>query len=59
MPSRPLAVAPLIVQATLAVNPSRVLDLGMGTGKYGFLLREQRDLARGEWTRSGERFGRP
>jgi N-acetylglucosaminyldiphosphoundecaprenol N-acetyl-beta-D-mannosaminyltransferase len=50
MPSGPLEVTPLIVQATLAVNPSRVLDLGMGTGKYGFLLREQRDLARGEWT---------
>jgi hypothetical protein len=35
----------LIVDTVLSASPRSVLDLGMGTGKYGFLLREQHDLA--------------
>ena len=46
MPTGPLHGARLIVDSTLATNPHRILDLGMGTGKYGFLLRDQGELGR-------------
>jgi hypothetical protein len=49
MPSGPLEGAALLVSTILMTEPKRVLDLGMGTGKYGFLLREQHDLALGRW----------
>jgi hypothetical protein len=35
------------------MRPKRVIDLGSGTGKYGFLLREQCDLAMGRTIRDG------
>jgi len=47
MPSGPLVASRLIVNTVLAADPKRVIDLGMGTGKYGFLIREQSDLANG------------
>jgi len=47
MASGPLEPTPKLIELALAVEPRRVLDLGMGTGKYGFLLREQTDLAYG------------
>jgi hypothetical protein len=47
MASGPLQPLPKLVEFALAVRPTRVLDLGMGTGKYGFILREQTDLAYG------------
>lgn len=53
MPSGNLYSAPKLIELALAVHPRRVLDLGMGAGKYGYLLREQTDLAdcraRGDW----------
>lgn len=53
MASGPLQPLPKLVEFALAVRPRRIVDLGMGTGKYGFLLREQTDLAYGrppeEW----------
>ena len=45
MASGPLQPMPKLIELSLAVRPRRILDLGMGTGKYGFLLREQTDLA--------------
>jgi hypothetical protein len=39
----------LITDTVLALAPRSVVDLGMGTGKYGFLLREQHDFARVHW----------
>jgi hypothetical protein len=47
MPSGPLEGVPLLVAAILSTEPRRILDLGMGTGKWGFLLREQHDYAHG------------
>jgi SAM-dependent methyltransferase len=51
--SGPLQPLPKLIEFALAVRPRRILDLGMGTGKYGFMLREQTDLAYGrardEW----------
>jgi SAM-dependent methyltransferase len=38
----------LITDTALALAPRSVVDLGMGTGKYGFLLREQHDLAKAD-----------
>ncbi|HEY4056573.1 MAG TPA: hypothetical protein VGM39_08185 [Kofleriaceae bacterium] len=38
-------VAPAIVKTALACSPRSVVDIGMGAGKYGFLLREQTDFA--------------
>jgi hypothetical protein len=49
MPSGPLEGVPLLVNVLLATSPRRILDLGMGTGKWGFLLREQHDLTQGRW----------
>jgi hypothetical protein len=39
----------LIADTVLGLRPRSVVDLGMGTGKYGFLLREQHDLAVTHW----------
>ena len=39
----------LITDTVLRLSPRSVVDLGMGTGKYGFLLREQHDLANNHW----------
>ena len=36
---------PTIINTALSVRPRSVLDLGMGSGKYGYLLREQHDIA--------------
>jgi hypothetical protein len=47
VPSSSLEAAYLVTQAVLRLEPRRILDLGMGTGKFGFLLREQHDLAKG------------
>src|SRR5687767_10626049 len=49
MPSGPLEGVPLLVNVLLATSPRRILHLGMGTGKWGFLLREQHDLTQGRW----------
>jgi hypothetical protein len=40
----------MIVESALALEPRSVLDLGMGTGKYGFLIRDQSDFAHGTRT---------
>lgn len=45
MPSGPLIGAQIIVDAVSSVSPTRILDLGTGTGKWGFLLREQLEFA--------------
>lgn len=50
MPSSSLAAVYPLVKSVLARNPRSVLDLGMGTGKYGFLLREQIDYANAQHT---------
>jgi len=47
MPTGPLIGVHPIVNTVLELEPRRVLDLGMGTGKWGFLLREQTDFADG------------
>jgi hypothetical protein len=47
MPTGPLIGVNLIVNTVLSLEPRRILDLGMGTGKWGFLIREQSDLAEG------------
>ena len=47
MGSSSLHEAAAIVQTAAALQPSSVIDLGCGTGKYGFLLREHLDLAAG------------
>lgn len=39
----------LVTDTTLALKPRSIVDLGMGTGKYGYVLREQHDLARVHW----------
>jgi SAM-dependent methyltransferase len=46
VPSSSLEAAYVVTQAVLRLEPRRILDLGMGTGKFGFLLREQHDFAK-------------
>jgi hypothetical protein len=50
VPTGPLAPVPVIIESALALEPRSVLDLGMGTGKYGFLIRDQTDFAGGKRT---------
>jgi len=45
MPSSWIDQVPVIVQSALKLNPKRILDIGLGSGKYGFLMREQTDFA--------------
>lgn len=45
MPTGPLIGAQIIVDAVRSLSPARILDLGLGTGKWGFLLREQLEFA--------------
>jgi hypothetical protein len=40
-----LQSVPAIIETTLALRPRSIVDLGMGSGKYGYLLREQHDIA--------------
>ena len=44
MPTSWIENIPIIVKGVLAIKPERILDLGMGSGKYGFLIREQTDF---------------
>jgi SAM-dependent methyltransferase len=41
MPTSPISTVAPVIQTALSLGPERILDLGIGTGKYGFLLREQ------------------
>ena len=54
MPSSPLLTVNAVVGTVRRLRPRRVLDIGVGSGKWGFLLREQTDLEvgrdRSEWT---------
>jgi len=53
VPSGPLIGVPAVIGTVKRLRPRRVLDIGVGTGKWGFLLREQTDLEherrRSEW----------
>jgi hypothetical protein len=40
-----------IVEVAMQLQPRSILDLGMGSGKYGVLLREYLDVAHGRLTR--------
>ena len=44
MPSSWIENVPIIIKCVLAVNPTRIIDLGLGSGKYGFILRELTDF---------------
>lgn len=50
MPSGPVTTLVPVIRTVRALEPKRVLDLGMGTGKFGFLVREQLDWAVGKQT---------
>jgi len=43
--SSSLQEVPIVIETVLALRPRSVVDLGMGSGKYGYLLREQHDIA--------------
>jgi hypothetical protein len=45
--SSPLYAAASVVETVASLAPRSVLDLGCGTGKFGFLLRERFDLSQG------------
>lgn len=47
MPSSSLVAVYPLIRSVLEQSPKSVLDLGLGTGKFGYLLREQIDLAKG------------
>jgi len=47
-----LKTVELIVQIILKLNPESFLDIGVGSGKWGFLLREYTDLWNGRVSRS-------
>ena len=49
MPSSPLLTVNAVVGTVRRLRPKRVLDIGIGSGKWGFLLREQTDLEIGRY----------
>ncbi len=46
MPSSAIYQVPVIICKVLSLAPSSVLDVGIGFGKYGYLLREYLDIMR-------------
>jgi SAM-dependent methyltransferase len=46
MPSSSIFQIPLIIERSVALDPKSVLDIGIGFGKYGYLLREYLDVMR-------------
>lgn len=47
MPSSPYQLIPGIIERVLALAPASILDIGVGSGKYGFLCREYLEMAHG------------
>lgn len=41
-----------VLNEYMKTNPSNVLDIGVGFGKWGFLFREYGDIFRGRWHKS-------
>jgi hypothetical protein len=55
MPQSDHWAVPFVVETAIAVNPARVLDVGVGMGQFGLHLRQSLDIARGrlhkpDWT---------
>jgi len=44
---------PLIIEIVRTLSPRSILDVGVGFGKYGFLLREYMEL----WDESTKAYG--
>src|SRR6266545_2972723 len=44
--------APVVLHLVLAVHPTSILDVGIGLGTYGFLLRQYLDITRGNLDRN-------
>jgi hypothetical protein len=42
---------PVVLHYLAAINPTRILDVGVGTGTYGFMIRQHLDIARERLTR--------
>lgn len=57
MPTSKLNTIEPVMSQVLKVNPTRILDVGVGFGKYGFLMREYLEIVNGgkhkrqDWTR--------
>jgi hypothetical protein len=50
MPTSDIGSITPIMQTIVRLNPKRVLDLGLGWGKYGALAREYLDVEQGRFT---------
>lgn len=50
MPTSTAFTIPHIISRVLELQPKSVLDIGIGFGKYGFLLREYLDIGPGRYT---------
>ena len=51
MPSSDAMTIPVVLKLISALNPSSILDVGAGNGKYGFLFREVLDMNYGRFAR--------
>jgi hypothetical protein len=51
MPSSDAWLIPHVIDIARRVRPSRVLDVGVGSGKYGFLLRDYLEVWEGRYGR--------
>lgn len=56
MPSSNFLQIPTVVHFALSLCPTRILDVGIGNGTYGFLLRQYLDISeqrldRAQWQR--------
>ncbi|MBC7218157.1 MAG: glycosyltransferase family 4 protein [Candidatus Caldatribacterium sp.] len=49
MPTSFIHAAPVLVEAATAVSPKSILDIGVGFGKYGVLLREVLEISQNRY----------
>lgn len=49
MPTSEPFLIPQVLSLVLQLNPSRILDVGVGFGKWGFLLREYLEVCQGRY----------
>jgi hypothetical protein len=47
MPTSSFRTIPVVIQVAREIQPTSVLDIGLGFGKYGYLLREYLDVQAG------------
>ena len=51
MPQGDVYNIPWVIKLLSKIDPSSILDIGIGNGSYGFLIRQYLDIAKGRLSR--------